>query len=344
MSGFLEDIRQLSERGDIAAALELVDLWLSEHPADREARLLRADLSLSRKQNYAYVGQLLLEYAHDNSAALTSLRQRSNDLAWSLVAEGRERLRGRDQGEALDLFNHAVDLLPGDPVVALAAGLALTRTAIVPEATIPRPLFEANRRKLTPALLSAALEAHLRRVIGATTANQRPYEVAATALIRHWLTQGKVNPTALRLLGSIPAPMPSTVDLLAELHQRIITLMLDTIASLLRLGLPDKADLLFKVCQRADFATARLLIYSAEGATPEAALSAYEQALTLVNEQPVITSDAAQTLLFAAEGMRVTCPSCAKSIRPNEDNCAFCDTSLLQKPILIDLYPDASDA
>ena len=95
MTGFLEDIRQLSERGDTAAALELVDLWLAEHPADQEAQLLKVELCLIRKQNYAYVGQFLLDRVHEDTAALHSLRERCADLAWNLVAEGRERLRGR---------------------------------------------------------------------------------------------------------------------------------------------------------------------------------------------------------------------------------------------------------
>ncbi|MEO8394370.1 MAG: DUF87 domain-containing protein, partial [Chloroflexota bacterium] len=266
------------------------------------------------------------------------------DLAWSLVADGRARLRGRSQGEALDVFNQAVDLLPGDPVVSLAAGLALTRTTIMPESNVTPALFNNVRRKLTPATLSAEIETHLLRVIAATPADQRSYEVAVTALIRHWLENQKLNPRALLLLESIPAPVPATVDLLTELHRRIITLALDTIASLLRLGLPDKADVLFKVCQRADFATARLLIHSAEGAPPDSALSIYERALVLANQEAVMNRNLAQTLLFVAEGMRITCPYCGKTIRPNADNCVYCDTSLLQKPILIDVYPDAPDA
>ena len=250
MTGFLEEIRQLSEDGDTSAALELVNLWLSEYPFDQEAQFLKADLCLRRKQNYAYVSQFLLDYAHEQGEPFALLRQRCADIAWSLVAEGRERLRGRHQGEALEIFNNAVMLLPADPVVSLAAGLALTRMIPMPEESgLPSP-FDAARKKLNPTTLSAEIEAHLQRVITTTLVDQRPYEVAAVALIRHGLAQGKLNSRALTLLEPIPMPMPSTLDLQAELHSRVLALTFDTIANLLRMGLTDKADLLFTVCER----------------------------------------------------------------------------------------------
>ena len=106
----------------------------------------------------------------------------------------------------------------------------------MPESTsLPSP-FDTSRRKLNAELLSAEIENHLQRVIGATQADQRPYEVAAVALIRHWLAQGMLNSRALMLLEPIPAPMPSTADLQAELHRQVMALALDTIANLLRLA------------------------------------------------------------------------------------------------------------
>ena len=344
MTGFLEDVRQLSERGDTAAALELVDLWLSEHPADREARLLKADLCLTGKKDYAYVMSLLRDYARDDDPALQTLRQRCVDLAWTLVAEGRERLRSRFQGEALDSFNQAITLQPNDPIVALAAGLALTRTSIMPDSNAPHSLLDATRRKLTPSTLSAEIENHLRRVLSATRVTQRPFEVASAALVRHWLAQDKLNSEALTLLELIPTPMPSTVDLVAELHRRILTLVLDTIANLLRIGLPDKARLLFSVCERAQFETARLLIYRAEEEPPDHALARYQRALVIAPHESVMDKNMAKTLLIAAQGMQIKCPYCGKSTGANGSICAFCDTSLLQKPLLIDIYPDVPDA
>ena len=86
MYTFLDDTRQLHDRGDHQAALELVDLWLDEHPGDAEARLLKAEICLSGGKNFAYVGQVLLDFAGSSASPLAALRRQSAELAWSLIA------------------------------------------------------------------------------------------------------------------------------------------------------------------------------------------------------------------------------------------------------------------
>src|SRR5262249_40859154 len=58
----------------------------------------------------------------------------------------------------------------------------------------------------------------------------------------------------------------------------------------------------------------------------------------------IISNDTAQTFLLAVQRIVVECPFCGKVNVPNVPICAYCDTSLLQKPLLIDRYPNLSDA
>ena len=70
----------------------------------------------------------------------------------------------------------------------------------------------------------------------------------------------------------------------------------------------------------------------------------YRKALTLADKEPALNSDDARTLLVAIQGMQVKCAFCGKTTPPNSIICAYCDSSLLQKPLIIDAYPDVSDS
>lgn len=345
MYSFLDDTRRLYERGDYQAALELVDLWLGEHPDDADARVLKAEICLNSGANFAYVGQVLVDYAADGSAPLADLRRQSAEVAWRLVADGRARLRSRYPDEALAAFDNAAALVPTDAVIPLAAGLALVRIQPARSPSEPFSPFGDVRRQLSPAALTAQIEKYLRRVIADEPGDARIREVAITALARHWLTEGKLTVEALALVASIAAPSPATADLLGDLIEQTRALVCETVANLLRCGLPDQAAGLLKVCAHVPVADARLALYEAERwrDQPAAALAAYERALTqsAAPGEP-ITAAAAQTMLTAVQSVVVKCPHCGKATRPNAATCTFCETLLATDALLIDAYPGAS--
>lgn len=343
MQSFLDDIRQLSARGEHEDALELVELWLEEHPGDTEARLLKAEACLAAGKNHAYVGQLLQDAVQENDERFDALRQQSVELAWNLIAEGRDQLRRRYPGDALDRFNAAVALVSTDAVIPLAAGLALLRANPTQDSDT-FSAFENSRRRLSPAALAAEIERYLRLVIAQTQPDERPYEVAVTALVKSQLANDRLMPEALALLASIAHPTPSTLELSTTLNERVVSLALETVASLLRMGLLEKADALIETCSRAGVTSSRFALYRAESRADQTrrALTAYKRALRRVTVTP-LSPDAGRTVLVAVQGIQVTCPQCGKSTPPNAPTCAYCDTPLAQRRLMIDDYPDAPD-
>ncbi len=333
---FLDDIRQLSARGDSAAALELIDLWLDDHPHDDGARLLKAEICLAARQNYAYVGQVLS--THQTTDQIETLRARSAEQAWNLVAQARERLRSRYPDDALDYFNSAIELYPSDPVIPLAAGLALLRSGAndPPRSTSS---FEDVRRRLNPSSRAEYVGTYLRRVLEITAPADRPYEVAAAALVRQ--NRQSPEPESLSLLLSIPKPSASTRDLIAEVTRRAADLTLETVANLLRRGLTEPADLLLKTCRKVRLSGIRL--YRGECLSGQAALAAYQDALRSPKNSP-LTPDAARTLLIAVEGIRVACPHCGKSTQSAATVCPFCESPLVERQLLADRYTGLSEA
>ncbi len=350
MQPFLEDIRRLCEAGDATTALDLIDLWLADNPTDTEARLLRAEICLSAQQNYTYIGQLLINPNFAEDARVEELRQRSSERAWNLVAQGREHLRSRYPDEALECFDQAMALLPFDVVIPLAAGLALIRNG-APETLAAHSPFEESRRRLNPTVLANKIEHYLRLVIAQTEPDVRPFEVAATMLLKHWLAQNKLTPEAFNLLTRFPQPTPTTLELQSALNLRVLALAEQTVAYLLRIGLSTQANTLLTQCAKAKITSARLDLLMAErcGDQPGLsgqALAAYRRALAKQTggKAPVITSEAARSLLVALKGMQITCRHCGKTVPPDSALCPFCETSLIQHKLRMDDYPDVSEA
>lgn len=344
MQSFLDDIRQLSACGDYDAALELLLLWLEDHPGDPAARLLQAEICFAGKRDYAAVGRFLSDFAHEESEALNSLRAQCADYAWKLVDEGRERLRRRFPAEAIDYFQNATALVPTDPAIPLAAGLGLLRIQPERDPNAPYSPFDDARRRLNPASLAAEVEKFFRLVIERTHPNERPYEVAATGLVRAWLEGGRVMSEALTLLTPIPNPEPTTRDLLADLCERIGALTLEIVANLLHMDAPAEADRLIKLCRSVKFLHPRLWLYEAEllAAQPDEALAAYKKALR--KTIPPLKPDAARALMLAIEAVQVACPYCGKTNDPTVRACSYCESALLRRSLLIDAYADAPDA
>ncbi len=345
---YLDDVRDLLRQSEYDDALELVNLWLEENSGDVEARLLKTEICLNSKQDYAFIGACLTDFAHQQSERLDGLRTQSGVLAWELVREGREKLRGRYPNDALRCFDDAMILQPKDAVIPLAAGLALLRAGGTRDLSLFNySPFDDARRRLNPAALKEAVEKYMHAALAQMPPDERPYEVAAVALVKYWLGQDLLTPEMIQLLDKIVTPSESTTALIRDCRQRVATLAQDTLTTLLRSDLRDKASQLIKICYTADCGSALLALYEAElvADQPKQAATIYRRALKLAKgtADTAPSADDLRTLLVAAQNVQVKCPHCGKKTRPTSVICPFCETSMQVRPLLMDTFPGASE-
>ncbi|HVU10735.1 MAG TPA: type IV secretion system DNA-binding domain-containing protein, partial [Phototrophicaceae bacterium] len=156
---------------------------------------------------------------------------------------------------------------------------------------------------------------------------------------------------AFNLLTRFPEPTPATLELQSALNQRVLALAEQTVAYLLRIGFSIQANTLLIQCAKAKITSARLDLLTAERRADQPglsgqALAAYRRALAkqTSGKAPTITTEAARSLLVALKGMQITCRHCGKTVPLDSALCPFCETSLLQRKLHMDEYPDASEA
>ncbi|MBL8130279.1 MAG: type IV secretion system DNA-binding domain-containing protein [Anaerolineae bacterium] len=369
MSTALADIRAKLDGEDRDEALSLLSQYVLDHPGDLEARLLKAETCLQNRVDYGFVGGAAESLASDDpeqSARIAALRQQVETLAWELVNSGRSKMRTRMGGDPLPDFDSAMLLRPNEPVVALAAALALIRHNggaspydfqfedddvfdPPPAPSTPSPSilgsFGLGRSSARPApptgQWNAAIERYLRRVITLTAPRDRLYEVAAVCLVKHNLNNGRLSPETLALMDTLGAPRKSWQAVHQELVSRALTLLHDTAAGFLRANGDASARRILTACENAGILASRLLLLDAErhplgGAARRTAL---RKALRLGDDAlPDSPLRALKDLLILAQGIQFKCGICGREIRPTAETCQFCESKPAVRPLLIDRY------
>ncbi|MCK6576710.1 MAG: type IV secretion system DNA-binding domain-containing protein [Anaerolineae bacterium] len=368
MSTALADIRAKLDGEDRDEALSLLSQYILDHPGDLEARLLKAEVCLQDRVDYGFVGGAAESLASDDpeqSARIAALRQEVETRAWELVNSGRGKMRTRMGGDPLPDFDSALLLRPNEPVVALAAALALIRhnggaspydslfeeddvfespPAPTPPAASLLGSFSFGRSGARPApptgQWNAAIERYLRRVIALTAPRDRLYEVAAVCLVKHNLSS-TLNPDTLALMDTLGTPHKSWQAVHQELISRSLALLHDTAAGFLRANADVSARRILAACEDAGVLIPRLMLLDAERHPLGSAArrSALRKARRLGdNIFPDSPLRVLKDLLILAQGIQFKCGICGREIRPTAETCPFCESKPAVRLLLIDRY------
>lgn len=226
-AGLLDEIRRLFDEGHHPEALALVDDYLAVYTDGMEAQLLKAELCLTMKQNYAYVGAFLQSPPTriGDDARVQTLRAKAEAVVREELAQGRERLREGSVKPSLECFERALQLAPTDGAVALAAALALQNRE-QPSNRLLRDLHAVvdNLIPVTERYLVLAVE---RSVPGSIT-----YRRAVEHLLRFWQDQRKLA----EAIGWLAAHSSDGItDLAAQVTDYVALRLYETILQLMRI-------------------------------------------------------------------------------------------------------------
>ncbi|MBK8026942.1 MAG: hypothetical protein IPK19_37535 [Chloroflexi bacterium] len=363
MSNALADIRAKLDGETRDEALSLLNQYLLDHPDDTEARLTKAETSFQAKIDYEFIGFTLATIASDDAAQhdrIVRLRQKVEERAWDLIGSGRSRMRTRMGGDPIADFDNAVLLRPRDPVVALAAALALLRhnggsspfddllddddresSSSSASSFNPFSFGRASRPGVPPVHWNPAIERYLRRVIELSEPGYRLHEVAVVCLIKHLLNANKLSSETLTLMETLGEPRKTWLAVYDELINRVLLLVHDTAAGFLRAGDPASARRILAACEAEGLQTPRLLLLEADRhpVGSSARRTAFRKALRLADAaRPTPTLAHLKPLLTLAQGIQYKCRICGREIRPTSESCQFCESRQATHALLVDRF------
>lgn len=392
---------------DRDAALSAINEFLKSYPDDFEGRLLKAELCLKAKNEYAYIGETLdsLAPASDaERALLDGVRAQADERAWELINGARARLKAPRFGSSpaadpIADFENAVSLRPANLVLPLAAALALLRLnggttpfddGVLPQLKGPEkpkkddtlswlndddddddddppprpapprpspfgapPPFGGGNGNPSPAH-AAAIDRFLRRVVAGTRAGDKLFEVAVVCLAKRAVASKQVTVDILGWIDSLGEPPMAWKTIRTALDRQTLTLLHDTAAGFLRCGDQASARRIIEASAAAGISDlvmgllATELLAADDHAGREASFRAlvakFDLRTTPDRVVPVSLSasplpvplSAAIGVVSLAQNMSLRCRVCENLIRPNVEQCPFCETRQRTRQLLSD--------
>ncbi len=351
----LTEIRRIFDDGDHDCALGLLDDYLVLYAEDVEARLLKVELCLEIDEDLAAAAEDLyaLSQTMPGYEQVKHLRARLEEKVLERLAAGRRSTGRGYYSDAVESFDQAIALSPGDPAVPLAAAVALLRQGGEEEEEDPPSevsptglllLWSAHEKSSSPKA-TEAIERFLRMAMARCTPGASAHNEAVRYLLDHLLRQGQFR-DALALLEAAPEAARALPELDVKVSRQSLAGVLDGLLCLLRAGKRREADALLESLSALLPELAALHVVRAESLLQaerqDQALEAYRLALRLsLAPLAEIPLDSVRAALTQVESVRLDCPRCGKGNRLSQAACVYCELPLRAQELLLDRWGGA---
>ncbi len=348
----LADIRRLLESEDNDEALTQINNYLTEHPDEVEAQLLKVEVCFEARREYGFIVDTLNGLVGDpaHTARIEELQQRRRGLVEELVSDGRNQIM-RKINDGVPHFDSAVILEPSDPSVPFAAALALIKWKEERRDELAPGIFGSmhpvpeNRRRVFLQVWSKHLEKYLRLTRERSAAGDSLHQKATERLIHFWLSQQEVHPDLFALLNDPDQANGEVAQLTRQALVKVIEHAASVIARLLRTGEDAEAEHLLAVCKPYAASVPAVAVmqgeYSLIKENKEDAVAAFTCALS-----PIPLKIKARTALATSQrimkvigSVKATCLHCGRVTNLPESMCSLCGSDLNTRKLTEDRYP-----